>query len=266
MVVLEEGGSWSSSDITTPRLRTRALDRRMFHFPSLLLPFLRLNHVGDWGTQFGMLIAHLQDKFPNYQTVSPPIGDLQAFYKVSHNSVCFCLSDHCLNVQGSTGNVGKGLKVTPSAGETLLLGLILVSCMFQSQRREKDTKRIHFRCVVKKYCKWLLSFSGSNICSLCCRLPSFLSTLHLLLTSPTSVLSFISFLRHFSLPPPPPPLPSTRSLRSVSTRRRTLRSGRISVLSDCRAKSPTSLKPGTSSVMFPAEVDDRIYLFIRFKY
>ncbi|GIY05978.1 arginine--tRNA ligase, cytoplasmic [Caerostris extrusa] len=27
---------------------------------------LRLNHIGDWGTQFGMLIAHLQDKFPNY--------------------------------------------------------------------------------------------------------------------------------------------------------------------------------------------------------
>uniref|UniRef100_A0A8C7QW20 Arginine--tRNA ligase, cytoplasmic n=1 Tax=Oncorhynchus mykiss TaxID=8022 RepID=A0A8C7QW20_ONCMY len=45
--------------------------------------FPRLNHVGDWGTQFGMLIAHLQDKFPNYLTVSPPIGDLQAFYKES---------------------------------------------------------------------------------------------------------------------------------------------------------------------------------------
>ncbi|XP_058461257.1 probable arginine--tRNA ligase, cytoplasmic [Malaya genurostris] len=44
---------------------------------------LRLNHVGDWGTQFGMLIAHLQDKFPNYLNVSPPIGDLQAFYKES---------------------------------------------------------------------------------------------------------------------------------------------------------------------------------------
>lgn len=44
---------------------------------------VRLNHVGDWGTQFGMLIAHLQDKFPDYLTVSPPIGDLQAFYKVS---------------------------------------------------------------------------------------------------------------------------------------------------------------------------------------
>uniref|UniRef100_A0A673V3F2 Arginine--tRNA ligase, cytoplasmic n=1 Tax=Suricata suricatta TaxID=37032 RepID=A0A673V3F2_SURSU len=44
---------------------------------------LRLNHVGDWGPQFGMLIAHLQDKFPDYPAVSPPIGDLQAFHKES---------------------------------------------------------------------------------------------------------------------------------------------------------------------------------------
>lgn len=28
---------------------------------------MRLNHVGDWGTQFGMLIAHLQDSFPDYR-------------------------------------------------------------------------------------------------------------------------------------------------------------------------------------------------------
>lgn len=35
-----------------------------------------------------MLIAHLQDKFPDYLTVSPPIGDLQAFYKVWH---CHCV-------------------------------------------------------------------------------------------------------------------------------------------------------------------------------
>ena len=42
---------------------------------------LRLNHMGDWGTQFGMLIAHLEDEFPDYLTVSPPISDLQMFYK-----------------------------------------------------------------------------------------------------------------------------------------------------------------------------------------
>lgn len=58
---------------------------------SLLLCSLiasRLNHLGDWGTQFGMLIAHLQDKFPDYLTVSPPIGDLQAFYKVFVANKC----------------------------------------------------------------------------------------------------------------------------------------------------------------------------------
>lgn len=35
-----------------------------------------------------MLIAHLQDRFPDYLTVSPPIGDLQAFYKVFVTNNC----------------------------------------------------------------------------------------------------------------------------------------------------------------------------------
>ncbi|XP_063901226.1 probable arginine--tRNA ligase, cytoplasmic [Zophobas morio] len=43
----------------------------------------RLNHVGDWGTQFGMLICHLEDKFPDFATESPAIGDLQVFYQES---------------------------------------------------------------------------------------------------------------------------------------------------------------------------------------
>ena len=40
-----------------------------------------MNHVGDWGTQFGMLIGHLKNVFPDYATKPPPIGDLQQFYK-----------------------------------------------------------------------------------------------------------------------------------------------------------------------------------------
>ncbi|CAF2517124.1 unnamed protein product [Rotaria sp. Silwood2] len=44
---------------------------------------LRLNHLGDWGTQFGMLIAHLQDIYPEYKTKSPPISDLLSFYRAS---------------------------------------------------------------------------------------------------------------------------------------------------------------------------------------
>ena len=48
----------------------------------LVLMVLRLNHLGDWGTQFGMLIAHLQDIYPEYKTKSPSISDLLSFYKV----------------------------------------------------------------------------------------------------------------------------------------------------------------------------------------
>uniref|UniRef100_A0A0K0CV07 Probable arginine--tRNA ligase, cytoplasmic n=1 Tax=Angiostrongylus cantonensis TaxID=6313 RepID=A0A0K0CV07_ANGCA len=44
---------------------------------------LRVNHIGDWGTQFGMLIAHLYDKYPDFINQPPPISDLQAFYKES---------------------------------------------------------------------------------------------------------------------------------------------------------------------------------------
>ncbi|MBY0356525.1 MAG: arginine--tRNA ligase [Candidatus Obscuribacterales bacterium] len=44
---------------------------------------LKLNHVGDWGTQFGMLIAELKEKFPAALTQAEalPIGDLVTFYK-----------------------------------------------------------------------------------------------------------------------------------------------------------------------------------------
>lgn len=26
----------------------------------------RINHVGDWGTQFGMLIVHLKSEYPDF--------------------------------------------------------------------------------------------------------------------------------------------------------------------------------------------------------
>ncbi|CAM8949839.1 unnamed protein product [Rhodiola kirilowii] len=45
---------------------------------------LRRNHVGDWGTQFGMLIEFLFEERPNWdQEEDAAIGDLQAFYKKS---------------------------------------------------------------------------------------------------------------------------------------------------------------------------------------
>ncbi|MFY7804946.1 MAG: arginine--tRNA ligase [Limnoraphis robusta] len=44
---------------------------------------LRLNHVGDWGTQFGMLITYLREVYPEALTTADAldIGDLVAFYR-----------------------------------------------------------------------------------------------------------------------------------------------------------------------------------------
>ncbi|CAM6109547.1 unnamed protein product [Calypogeia fissa] len=43
---------------------------------------LRRNHVGDWGTQFGMLIEFMFELFPNWEDIGDQaIGDLQSFYK-----------------------------------------------------------------------------------------------------------------------------------------------------------------------------------------
>ncbi|EAW44343.1 arginine--tRNA ligase, partial [Nodularia spumigena] len=44
---------------------------------------LRLNHVGDWGTQFGMLITYLREVYPEALTTANAldIGDLVSFYR-----------------------------------------------------------------------------------------------------------------------------------------------------------------------------------------
>ncbi|CAB1103032.1 unnamed protein product [Ectocarpus sp. CCAP 1310/34] len=43
----------------------------------------RHNHVGDWGTQFGMLINYMKEAYPNFLTDPPNITDLTTFYKAA---------------------------------------------------------------------------------------------------------------------------------------------------------------------------------------
>lgn len=44
---------------------------------------MRMNHLGDWGTQFGMLITELNEEFPDFLENPPNIEDLVVFYKKS---------------------------------------------------------------------------------------------------------------------------------------------------------------------------------------
>ncbi len=45
----------------------------------------RVNHIGDFGLQFGMIIQHLLEKYPNYQNYDFTNTDLQNFYAESKN-------------------------------------------------------------------------------------------------------------------------------------------------------------------------------------
>ncbi|MCB1671755.1 MAG: arginine--tRNA ligase [Pseudomonadales bacterium] len=44
---------------------------------------IRQNHVGDWGTQFGMLLAYLQQVSDDLDSLSTELEDLEAFYRAA---------------------------------------------------------------------------------------------------------------------------------------------------------------------------------------
>ena len=44
---------------------------------------IRQNHVGDWGTQFGMLIAHMNSLSSDERALSKNLADLEGFYRAA---------------------------------------------------------------------------------------------------------------------------------------------------------------------------------------
>ncbi|CAI2363162.1 unnamed protein product [Moneuplotes crassus] len=81
-VVVDFSSPNIAKNLHVGHLRTTILGDSM----ARLLEFMghdvkRVNHIGDWGTQFGMLIAHMQDKYPDFLDQQPEISDLDGFYK-----------------------------------------------------------------------------------------------------------------------------------------------------------------------------------------
>ncbi|GLS82300.1 arginine--tRNA ligase [Paraferrimonas haliotis] len=44
---------------------------------------IRQNHVGDWGTQFGMLLAYMEEKRAANEEISMALSDLESFYRAA---------------------------------------------------------------------------------------------------------------------------------------------------------------------------------------
>lgn len=69
------------------------------------LQVFRHNHVGDWGTQFGMLINYMKEAYPNFLTDPPNITDLTTFYKAAKS--CFDQSEEFKEVKKRPAPVSR---------------------------------------------------------------------------------------------------------------------------------------------------------------
>jgi arginyl-tRNA synthetase len=78
---------------------------------------LRLNHVGDWGTQFGMLITHLKQVAPETLDTADAVdlGDLVAFYREAKkrfdddDDFQATSRDEVVKLQGGDPGVAEGM-------------------------------------------------------------------------------------------------------------------------------------------------------------
>ena len=83
---------------------------------------IRQNHVGDWGTQFGMLIAELEDQLEDGEVAEFALKDLEGFYQQSKKhfdedealpSVPATTSSNCNPVTSECWNCGRNSRKSP---------------------------------------------------------------------------------------------------------------------------------------------------------
>ena len=75
-IVLDYSSPNLAKEMHVGHLRTTIGDAMARILEALGHDVIRQNHVGDWGTQFGMLVAHLEDR----QETAAELKDLEIFY------------------------------------------------------------------------------------------------------------------------------------------------------------------------------------------
>lgn len=82
VVVVDYSGPNLAKEMHVGHLRSTIIgDSLVRVFTALGFTVIRQNHVGDWGTQFGMLIAHMTDLKSQGDTLKSELADLEAFYR-----------------------------------------------------------------------------------------------------------------------------------------------------------------------------------------
>jgi arginyl-tRNA synthetase len=80
-VVIDYGGANIAKEMHIGHLRSSIIGDSLVRLFSFLgHEVVKQDHLGDWGTQFGMLVEFLSDNGTIPQEL-PPLGDLNAFYK-----------------------------------------------------------------------------------------------------------------------------------------------------------------------------------------
>ncbi len=69
---------------------------------------VRQNHVGDWGTQFGMLLAYLEERQQAGEQTSMVLADLEGFYRTAKK---------CFDESEGFSNRARGIVVQLQSGE-----------------------------------------------------------------------------------------------------------------------------------------------------
>ncbi|MGE4285883.1 MAG: arginine--tRNA ligase [Phycisphaerae bacterium] len=81
-VVVDYSGPNIAKEMHVGHLRSTIIGDCICHLKEFLgANVIRQNHIGDWGTQFGMLCALLEQKRESGESPSMALSDLESFYK-----------------------------------------------------------------------------------------------------------------------------------------------------------------------------------------